>query len=281
MNEHKQYDLQRFIDVQKRSYDIALAEIKAGKKLSHWIWYIFPQLRGLGYSHNSNYYGIENKFEAFDYLSHPVLGSRLREITMALLTHAHKKSVIDIFGSIDAIKVKSSMTLFSKLYFEDKELFKSVLDKFYRGEQDKKTLNLLYPESEIHAIYLSKDNYLQHIPISDIVAIKYAVSGAMGSAGQVIMVTLSGELYVLETAYTNMSCEECIKSCPILEDYWSQNILPDEWDNRYYMGMGNHLFINKSIVNAFDSRIKRFRLEHMDLYANWIMVVLDSLGKWK
>ena len=77
--------MQRFLNAQKRCYDIALAETKAGEKQSHWIWYIFPQLRGLGYSHNSNYYGIENKFEAFAYLSHPVLGSRLREISEALL----------------------------------------------------------------------------------------------------------------------------------------------------------------------------------------------------
>ncbi len=105
------YDLQRFIDAQERDYATALAEIKAGRKQSHWIWYIFPQLKGLGRSYHSNLYGIESRAEAEAYLAHPVLGARLREITDALLSH-EDKSAVQIFGWLDAMKVRSSMTLF-------------------------------------------------------------------------------------------------------------------------------------------------------------------------
>lgn len=283
MGAHKQYDLQRFLDAQERNYDTALAEVKAGKKLSHWIWYIFPQLRGLGNSYNSNYYGIENIFEAIEYLSHPILGCRLREITAALLAHAGHRTAIGIFGPVDAIKVRSSMTLFSEPMLEhlsdDSKLFCSVLEKFYQNEADSHTLNLLYSGDE-QIIYLSKDNHLQHIPIRDVVAIKYAEPGAMGSAGQVVMITSSGTLYVLETACSDMSGEEYIKICPLLKAYWEQDTLPPVWDNRYYMGAGNHLFIHESIVKDFDSRVKRFGLEG-DLYRYWIMFVLDVLGKSK
>ena len=142
MNDHKQYDLQRFLNAQERYYDIALAETKAGKKQSHWIWYIFPQLRGLGYSHNSNYYGIENKFEAFDYLSHPVLGSRLREISEALLA-IEGKSANQILGHIDALKVRSSMTLFDAVCPND--IFCRAIDKYYAGEKDLQTMEMISP----------------------------------------------------------------------------------------------------------------------------------------
>lgn len=134
--------MQRFLNAQKRCYDIALAETKAGKKQSHWIWYIFPQLRGLGYSHNSNYYGIENKFEAFAYLSHPVLGSRLREISEALLA-IEGKSANQILGHIDALKVRSSMTLFDAVCPND--IFCRVIDKYYAGEKDLQTMEMISP----------------------------------------------------------------------------------------------------------------------------------------
>ena len=103
--------MERFLDAQEVVYTTALAEIRAGRKSSHWIWYIFPQMRGLGHSYNSEYYGIESLEEAREYLHHEVLGERLREITGALLEHRNK-SATDILGEIDAMKLRSSMTLF-------------------------------------------------------------------------------------------------------------------------------------------------------------------------
>ena len=137
--ERKEHSLERFVDAQERMYDIALAEVKSGKKLSHWIWYIFPQLKGLGESYNSHYYGIDDIEEAKAYLKHPVLGERLREITEVFLQS--DKGAKEIFGGLDAMKVRSCMTLFNEV--SDDDLFTKVLDKHYKGEQDKRTLDIL------------------------------------------------------------------------------------------------------------------------------------------
>lgn len=135
------YDLDRFIDAQEKSYAIALAEIKKGKKQSHWMWYIFPQVQGLGFSQTSRYYAIQNSSEAAAFLQHPVLGSRLIEISKALLAldanDAHK-----IFGSPDDMKLQSSMTLFASLPGTD-AVFQTVLDKFFNGTGDAATLQIL------------------------------------------------------------------------------------------------------------------------------------------
>lgn len=133
-------DITRFIDAQDSKWDgytTALSEIKAGRKVSHWIWYIFPQLRGLGHSRMSHYYGIADRQEAEDYLNHPVLGTRLREISEALLTHTGK-SAESILGGIDALKVKSCMTLFDCISPDD--IFSEVLDSFYNRKRDKNSL---------------------------------------------------------------------------------------------------------------------------------------------
>ena len=126
----------RFLEAQENpwaGYDNALTEIKKGKKISHWIWYIFPQLRGLGHSRRSQFYGIVDRKEAVDYLAHPVLGPRLREITDALLGNTNK-SAIAILGEIDAQKVKSCMTLFDCISPND--IFSDVLASLYNGERD-------------------------------------------------------------------------------------------------------------------------------------------------
>lgn len=133
-------DITRFIDAQDSEwsgYDVALSEIKSGRKTSHWIWYIFPQLRGLGHSRMSHYYGIIGRDEAEAYFHHPVLGMRLREITEALLVHCDK-SATSILGSIDAAKVKSCMTLFDCISPND--VFSEVLTAFYDSERDKNSL---------------------------------------------------------------------------------------------------------------------------------------------
>lgn len=132
--------LNRFIKAQEYMYETALEEIKNGKKESHWIWYIFPQLRGLGYSPNAYTYGINGLEEAKAYLEHPILSVRLIEISKALLAH-EEENIEDIMGDIDALKLRSSMTLFAILS-EDNSVFHQVLDCFYNSEMDELTLKL-------------------------------------------------------------------------------------------------------------------------------------------
>lgn len=129
-------NLNRFIEGQSTpygDYKTALEEISKGRKVSHWIWYVFPQLKGLGHSRRSIYYGIADRKEAEAYLRHPVLGERLREITNTLLRHEGRYPEA-IFGSVDAKKVKSCMTLFDCISPND--IFGDVLDIFYEGKRD-------------------------------------------------------------------------------------------------------------------------------------------------
>ncbi len=120
---------------------MALDEIRGGRKDSHWIWFIFPQMKGLGMSYYSEYYGIGSAEEAKAYLAHPVLGSRLREITQALLELPVDLTAREVLGGIDAMKVRSCMTLF---YMVSKEkLFIDVLNRFYEGRLDGRTVNMM------------------------------------------------------------------------------------------------------------------------------------------
>lgn len=133
-------DLEKFLAAQEDTYTQALKEVKEGRKTSHWIWWIFPQMKGLGSSYNSNYYGISGLEEARAYLDHPVLGQRLREITGVLLNLAGKTAK-EVFGGTDAMKVRSCMTLFDKV--ADDGLFRQVIDRYFDGKADRKTLKLL------------------------------------------------------------------------------------------------------------------------------------------
>lgn len=133
-------NLERFIKAQEQIYQIALEEIKKGKKTTHWIWFIFPQLKGLGHSEHSEYYGIFSIEEAKEYLSNEILSKRLMEITKALL-RLDKRNISDIMDYIDSVKLKSSMTLF--FLASNNLLFKEVLDKYFEGKLDNKTLELL------------------------------------------------------------------------------------------------------------------------------------------
>lgn len=132
--------LERFEEAQKRSYSIALQEIQSGRKQSHWMWFIFPQIKGLGYSEISKYYAIQSLDEAKDYLNHPILGTRLREIAEALIdldtNDAHA-----VFGNPEDLKLRSSMTLFD--YIESNSVFGKVLEKFYGGNRDLRTLEII------------------------------------------------------------------------------------------------------------------------------------------
>jgi uncharacterized protein (DUF1810 family) len=133
--------LERFVKAQELAYPIALQDIKKGKKRSHWMWYIFPQLRGLGMSSMAHKYGIVDLGEAKAYLEHPVLSARLYELCGELLKHKDK-SAYDIFGDIDAMKLKSSMTLFA-LTSKEHTIFDEVLECFFDGERDAITLKLI------------------------------------------------------------------------------------------------------------------------------------------
>jgi uncharacterized protein (DUF1810 family) len=133
--------LERFVEAQRTTYERALEEIKGGRKRTHWMWFVFPQLRALGRSETAYAYGIADAAEARAYLAHPVLSLRLYEISEALLAHKSKKPEA-IFGHIDAVKLRSSMTLFA-LIGEKDSVFYKVLDLFYGGEQDPLTLSLL------------------------------------------------------------------------------------------------------------------------------------------
>ena len=130
--------LQRFLDAQKNQYYIALREMREGSKRSHWIWFVFPQIQGLGQSPESKRYGISDLDEAKAYLSHPVLGARLREITAEVLKHTDSSIRTIMGGGIDVKKFKSSMTLFDAVSPND--IFAKALETFYGGERDTKTL---------------------------------------------------------------------------------------------------------------------------------------------
>lgn len=135
------FNLQRFLDAQENDYADALREIKQGYKQSHWIWFIFPQMRGLGRSSMAEYYGISSNEEARAYLDHPTLKARLIEISTALLQHKGKSTAYEILGTIDAIKVRSSMTLFDHIM--PNSIFAEVLDAFYNSERDELTIRIL------------------------------------------------------------------------------------------------------------------------------------------
>ena len=135
-------DLNRFIQAQESTYQEALSEIISGRKRSHWMWYVFPQFRGLGFSEKSKYYSIKSVDEAKNYLNHPILGERLKLITKELLA-LNENNANKVFGSPDDLKLKSSMTLFAAIDVSQEHIFQAVLDKFFNGQTDNKTLTLI------------------------------------------------------------------------------------------------------------------------------------------
>jgi uncharacterized protein (DUF1810 family) len=135
------YDLQRFVDAQNPVYSQVCAELRAGQKESHWMWFVFPQLRGLGHTHMATKFGISSREEAEAYLAHPILGPRLRECTR-LVNSVDGRSIEEVFGYPDDLKFRSSMTLFAAVA-SDKEVFRQALQKYFGGEPDRLTLKLL------------------------------------------------------------------------------------------------------------------------------------------
>lgn len=139
--ENKDYKIKRFYYEHKLNYDTALREIKKERKLTHWIWYVFPQLKVLGSSERAIYYGMENAEEAKAYYDDPYLGEKFREICQALLD-CKSSNPLEVMGYPDNMKLQSSMTLF--YIATGDELFKKVLDKFYDGREDPQTIGCLY-----------------------------------------------------------------------------------------------------------------------------------------
>jgi len=132
------YDLQRFVDAQADTYAAALEEIRSGRKRSHWMWFVFPQIEGLGRSETARHYAIASRDEASAYLAHPLLGPRLREITAAALEHP-ELSATAVFGQPDDLKFHSSLTLFAAVA-EEPEPFRQALKTFFAGQPDEATL---------------------------------------------------------------------------------------------------------------------------------------------
>jgi len=135
------FDLNRFLQAQEGVYADALAELRAGRKTSHWMWFVFPQIDGLGRSQTARFFAVKSLAEARAYLAHPVLGKRLRQCTAAVLGVAGR-TASEIFGSPDDIKFRSSMTLFERAA-PDCDLFPDALDRFFEGRRDRLTLELL------------------------------------------------------------------------------------------------------------------------------------------
>ena len=134
------YDLDRFVRAQENDYTRALSELRAGQKRSHWMWYIFPQIDGLGASAMSRRYSIKSEVEARAYLDHSLLGSRLREC-FAAVRNIQGRSALEIFGSPDDLKLRSSATLFAAV--SDEPVFEDVLQKYFDGDRDAETLRIL------------------------------------------------------------------------------------------------------------------------------------------
>ncbi len=136
------FQLNRFVEAQEHVFATALSELHTGRKESHWIWFIFPQLRALGRSPKAEFYGIASLGEARAYLAHPILANRLAQVTDAVLAH-RDRSAHDIFGSPDDLKFCSSMTLFDTASDHVALRFHTALERFYNGEPDERTLGLL------------------------------------------------------------------------------------------------------------------------------------------
>ncbi len=141
------FALNRFVQAQEEVYPRALAEIKRGQKRSHWMWFVFPQIDGLGYSSTARFYAIKSKEEAQAYLHHPLLGKRLIECSEILL-RLMGKSASEVFGYPDDLKLRSSMTLFATVSEPD-SVFHRVLGQYFSGEMDQKTLELLQQKASI------------------------------------------------------------------------------------------------------------------------------------
>lgn len=211
------YRLKRFIDAHRNAYPIALREILSGKKRLHWMWYIFPQLKGLGTSRHSYYYGIVDEDEAKMFLQHPILGRNLREITKGLLA-IDDKPVEEIMGKVDALKLRSSMTLFDSVCPEN--IFSEVLKKFYDGP-DRYTLRILEIEKKTDEELLSGG--IIGAIIGDIVGSIYEARACKST---------TMDLFTAKTRFTDDTVMTIAVAAWLLSGVSLQKTMPD-WGRRY------------------------------------------------
>lgn len=218
------YSLRRFVDAHRNMYASALKEIKSGEKLSHWMWYIFPQLRGLGHSRNSDYYGIADRDEAMMFLHHPLLGRNLWEITMEMLA-IDGKSAEEILGYTDALKFHSSMTLFNLVSPDN--IFYEALQKYYDGKEDERTLEMLKADSSEQFV----DGGIIGAIIGDIVGSFYEFYNCKSTD---IALFTSGTTFTDDTVMTIAVADWLLSGVPL------DKTMPDwgqEYPNRGYGGM--------------------------------------------
>lgn len=217
-------NLRKFEDAHNNIYTSALKEIQSGRKQSHWMWYIFPQLRGLGHSRNSDYYGIADRDEAMMFLHHPVLGKNLWEITMAMLA-IDEKSADEILGGIDALKFRSSMTLFNAVCPDN--IFAEALHKYYCGKEDERTLEMLNADSSKQFV----DGGIIGAIIGDIVGSFYEFYNRKSTN---IALFTSGTTFTDDTVMTIAVADWLLSGVPL------QKTMPDwgqEYPNRGYGGI--------------------------------------------
>lgn len=252
-----QYNLKRFEDAHRNEYTSALKEIQSGRKQSHWMWYIFPQLRGLGHSRNSDYYGIADRDEALMFLHHPVLGKNIWEITMAMLA-IDGKSADEILGGIDALKFCSSMTLFNTVC--PNSIFTEALYKYYDGKEDGRTQVMLKADNSERLV----SGGIIGAIIGDIVGSFYEFYNCKSTK---IALFNSGTTFTDDTVMTIAVADWLLSGVPL------QNTMSDwgqEYSNRGYGGMFYEwLFYskNKEPYNSFGNGAG-MRVSPCGYYAN-------------
>lgn len=244
-----QYDLERFVKAQAVSYEMALREIRDGRKQGHWIWYVFPQIKGLGHSYNSEFYGISGTEETKAYLNHPVLGARLREIAQALLDCGNP-SVDSIFGFPDNLKVRSCMTLFDLVAPND--IFREVLDRLYSGQVCEKTLwrlgfheNKLKNQVKLSRLTITKD---------------YSITLSDYNNKEVKMEPLVKAIYLL---YLNHSEGIAFKTLPSYRDELTQfysKLRPFGLNNQAIKSIED---VTNPLLNSINEKCSRIRAAFM------------------
>lgn len=230
-------NLNRFIEAQEKIYDIALSEIKSGNKRSHWMWYIFPQLKGIGKSEMSLLYGIEDFKEAVEYFNHPILRERLIEITTSFLD-LEKQDPLSILGKPDDKKLKSCMTLFNEVFKrigDGNNIYKAVLEKFYNGQLCRRTLQNL-------------NNQLQ------IFFIKYLYKGSS---------ILSGRKFIEIEAILITNRFGYIYKCIPTFEFHEDNL--SDGDQDFYPKVGEHFYYDSK------SRIEKHSMTYTEYNLNPIM----------
>lgn len=216
--------INRFIKAQENCYEQALIEIRSGRKISHWMWYVFPQFEGLGHSEMSRFYAIKSLIEAKEYLDHPILGNRLREITNELLK-LNNLTANQIFGSPDDLKLQSCMTLFTVVNNANDNVFNRVIEKYFDNCKDKQTLTFINTAEKMKTKRIS-EKWINHLAENEIFVFGSNVEGIHGGGAAAVAIKwgaiwgqgvgLQGQTYAIPTMQGGV---ETIK--PYVDDFLS------------------------------------------------------------